>query len=432
MISYKQLTVLVALSVVEAAQNVFCKRSLSYISTNLILLVSDPTLPVGFADLVGFGANGTYIARNDGSPNPAVQYASPQFGANNGWTPDQHLRFVADATGDGTADLIGFGTPGTYIATNNGNDGFNTIVRVLDTYGSNVWTIEANPRVVVDLRNTGRVDILGFGNPGVYVSLNNGNLDFTAASLVLDQFGYNQTWRTERHLRYVQDVNGDGYPDIVGFGENNVYISTGNGDGTFQALKIVLVDEFSIGVNWTVADNPRFLADLTGDGRLDIIGFGDDGVYVSLNTGGITFGDVTKVLDTFGLNDGWSVENPRFIADINGDGLGDIIGLGNEGVYTSLNNGDGTFQPTQFVLQAFGYDDSAGAWRADQHPRFMADMSGDGLADIVGFGQDGVSVSFATLNGSQFTEPILYLADFGVAQGWTEDVDVRNPANLFL
>ena len=396
------------------------------------LLVSDPTRPVGFADLVGFGANGTYIARNDGSLNPAVQSASPQFGANGGWTPDLHLRFVADATGDGTADLIGFGTDGVYIATNNGNDDFNTAVRVIDSFGSDAWTIEADPRVVVDLQNKGRVDIVGFGTPGVYVSLNNGNLDFAAAELVIDTFGYDQTWRTERHLRFVQDVNGDGYPDVVGFGENDVYISIGNGDGTFQAYETVLVDEFSIGVNWTVVDNPRFLADLTGNGRLDIIGFGDDGVYVSLNTGGITFGNVAQVLDTFGLNDGWTVENPRFIADINGDGLDDIVGFGNEGVYTSLNNGDGTFQPTQFVLQAFGYDDSAGAWRADQDVRFMADMSGDGSADIVGFGQDGVSVSFASQNGSQFTTPVLYLADFGVAQGWTEDADVRNPANLFL
>ena len=363
-----------------------------------------------------------------------MQFASSQLGAKTGWTTDKHLRFVADATGDRTADLIGFGDAGVYIATNDGNDDFNDDVLVLQAFGAVTggWTIEANPRVVVDLRNTGRVDLVGFGNAGVYVSLNNGNMDFTSDTLVLGAFGYDDEWRTEKHLRFVQDVNGDGFPDIVGFGDNNVYISTGNGDGTFQTHDIVLENEFVIGVNWTVDDNPRFLANLTWDERLDIIGFGDDGVYVSLNTGGINFGNVTKVLDTFGLDDGWTDENPRFIADINGDGLGDIIGFGNDGVYTSLSNGDGTFQPAQFALQAFGYDDSAGAWRVEQHPRFLADMNGDGLADIVGFGQNGVSVSFAFLNGSQFTAPILYLDDFGVAQGWTEDVDVRNPANLLF
>jgi hypothetical protein len=36
-------------------------------------------------------------------------------------------------------------------------------------------------------------------------------------------------------------------------------------------------------------EHPRFLADLTGDGRADIVGFGNAGVWVSLNNGDRTF-----------------------------------------------------------------------------------------------------------------------------------------------
>ena len=43
------------------------------------------------------------------------------------------------------------------------------------------------------------------------------------------------------------------------------------------------------------------------------------------------------------------------------------------------------------VVANFGYD--AGGWRVEKHPRFLADTTGDGRADIVGFGNAGVWVS---------------------------------------
>jgi phospholipase C len=42
------------------------------------------------------------------------------------------------------------------------------------------------------------------------------------------------------------------------------------------------------------------------------------------------------------------------VTDLTGDGRADIIGFGDDGVWTSLGNGNGTFQPAQFVLADFG------------------------------------------------------------------------------
>ena len=50
------------------------------------------------------------------------------------------------------------------------------------------------------------------------------------------------------------------------------------------------------------------------------------------------------------------------------------------------------------VVANFGY--SAGGWRVDQHPRFLADLTGDGRADIVGFGNAGVWVTLNKGNGT--------------------------------
>jgi hypothetical protein len=55
----------------------------------------------------------------------------------------------------------------------------------------------------------------------------------------------------------------------------------------------------------------------------------------------------------------------------------------------------------QRVVSGFGYE--AGGWRVDKHPRFLADLTGNGLLDIVGFGEDGVYVSF-NIGSGKFSE----------------------------
>src|SRR5262249_34995808 len=55
------------------------------------------------------------------------------------------------------------------------------------------------------------------------------------------------------------------------------------------------------------------------------------------------------VLPAFGVNQFWRVDqHPRFLADITGDGRADIVGMGDAGVYTAVANGSGGFAPRQF------------------------------------------------------------------------------------
>ncbi|MBC6409540.1 MAG: hypothetical protein GDA42_03645, partial [Ekhidna sp.] len=72
-----------------------------------------------------------------------------------------------------------------------------------------------------------------------------------------------------------------------------------------------------------------------------------------------------RVVNNFGYNaGGWRVENhPRFMADTTGDGRADIVGFGNAGVYVSVNNGNRTFQNPRRVVNDFGYDAGGGGWR---------------------------------------------------------------------
>jgi len=385
-----------------------------------------PTRANGRADIIGFGDAGVITLRN--SVNVQTKLVINDFGYNQGWRVDQHVRLSGDLTGDGTGDVVGFGGDGVIIALNNNNNTFQPSKLVLRDFGYNGdWRVEKHLRFLSDVRKTGRADIVGFGDAGVLVAPNNGGGNFGSSFLAINDFGYNAGWRVDQHLRFLADTSGDGYPDIIGFGGSAVYTARNNHNGTFQPAKSVVKD-FNYDAGWRVEKHPRFVADLTGDGRVDIIGFGDAGVYTALNNGDGTFQAVKKVVDDFGYDAGWRVEkNPRFIADLTGDGRGDIVGFGDAGVYVSLNNGNGTFKAPKLVVSDFGY---SGGWQVDKNPRFLADLTGDGFADIIGFGDAGVYVAYA--DGKGGFGPVQRLTDdFGYAGGWRVEKHVRYPANLY-
>jgi hypothetical protein len=166
---------------------------------------------------------------------------------------------------------------------------------------------------------------------------------------------------------------------------------------------------------WRVDRHPRFLADITGSNGADIVGFGYEGVFVALSNGDGTFSFNTEpVISNFGYDAGdWRVDrHPRFLADVTGNGTADIVGFGTDGVFVALSNGDGTFSfNTEPVITNFGYD--AGDWRVDKHPRFLADVAVGGGADVVGFGEAGVWVDLSLGDGTYQEPPLFVVPNFG-------------------
>jgi|GEM_PF-561509 len=344
----------------------------------------------GCADMVGFANDGTVVAFNKGNGT----FQSPQkvvgaFGGNDGWGVESTPRFLADLTGDGRADIVGFAFGDVEIALNKGNGTFQPPQSVVRAFGYNDgWRVESTPRFLADLTGDGRADIVGFSLGEVEVALNKGNGTFQPPQSVLPAFCYNHGWSMEKNPRFLVDLTGDRCADIIGFGDDGVWVALNKGGAAFQKPELAL-RAFGYNAGWCVEKTPRFLADLRGNRRADIVGFGDDGVWVALNNGDGTFQTPQKVLDgAFGYNVGWRVEkNPRFLADLTGDGRSDIIGFSDDGVWVALNNGNGTFQSPKMVLAgAFGRN---AGWLVEKHPRFLADLTGDGCADIIGFSDDG-------------------------------------------
>jgi hypothetical protein len=122
----------------------------------------------------------------------------------------------------------------------------------------------------------------------------------------------------------------------------------------------------------------------------DIVGFGTDGVYVASWSGHHLVWQGRVLSNEFSDNVGWRADrHPRFVADVDADGYDDIVGIGDAGIWVSRGSAGG-FSPAALELAQFGY---GGGWRADRHPRSLVDFDGDGDLDVVGFGNSDIFVA---------------------------------------
>lgn len=284
------------------------------------------------------------------------------------------------------------------------------------------WSsLDAFPRVMADINGDGRADIVGFGQAGTYVSFGTGSGGFGPATFGVANFGQAEGWSSFNQFdRASADVNGDGRSDIVGFGQAGTYVSLSNGNGLGAAN--FALPNFGQDQGWSSTDRfPRSVADVSGDGHGDVVGFGQAGTYVALGNSAGGFGSATLALTNFGQDQGWTSADqfPRSLADVNGDGRADIVGFGQKGVYVALGNSNGGFGAATFALANFGQDQG---WNSNDHfLRTVADVNGDGRADIIGFGDAGVYVALATAGGAFAPAQLDYTNFTPGAGGWNSN-----------
>ena len=284
------------------------------------------------------------------------------------------------------------------------------------------WSSEDKyPRHVADVNGDGYADIVGFGQAGTLVAFGSASGAFSTPVTQIANFGQAQGWSSDNAFhRQLIDVNLDGRADIVGFGIGGVLVSLAQADGSFAAPKLGS-SNFNAANGWSSEDAfTRTLADVNGDGFADVVGFGIGGTFVALGKGDGTFGNANFALANFGANQGWTSDNTfhRTVADVNGDGKADIVGFGIAGTLVALGQADGTFATPTLAQANFGTQQG---WSTqDAFTRAVGDVNGDGRADVVGFGIAGTYVSYGLADGS-FSAAAFDVANFGANQGWTSD-----------
>ena len=173
----------------------------------------------------------------------------------------------------------------------------------------------------------------------------------------------------------IVDLNGDGYPDILGVIASGTFVNLGNGNGTFAAA-----------VTYTAgSQNPRFVTysafngcsggacgSLAVTSNLNVVGT----IQLGINNGAGVFSD--------GGQFGSGTNKPRThaVGNISGTGWGDIAtgeeGTSGAGISVLINQGDGGALAPNFATAAY-YDAGSGSLPDGV---IVADFNNDGCADV--------------------------------------------------
>ncbi|MFY0526282.1 FG-GAP-like repeat-containing protein [Archangium gephyra] len=177
------------------------------------------------------------------------------------------------------------------------------------------------------------------------------------------------------------DLDGDGRVDIATVEGSNIRIFHNTGGGTFTA-------QTSHTAGSSARLGPVAAADLNGDGRMDLVTSGDQFVRVLLNTGENTFAPpATYAMKT-------SARGRLALGDLNADGKSDMAILDGTDLSVFLNAGNGTFGPPMHLEVGTSAITASGPGSLG-----IADMNGDGWPELVTSAQD-VFVFFNQGNGT--------------------------------
>ena len=266
---------------------------------------------------------------------------------------------TADFNNDGRADLITSNSSGTVTVLLGAGDGSFTEMESQANGGTGL--------AVGDFDADGKMDVV-VSNERADCVLLRGQGDGTFASPITLQ-------DTGSHFAAAADLNHDGNLDLALSGG---IILLGNGNGTFQPP----VSSPDLATSFAIAD-------LNGDGQMDLVGIGmANAVEIKLGSGGGTLGSISQV----------NMAPPSYLpvaaaaGDFNQDGKLDLaMGLsGSTGeIAIALNKGGGKFKKP--VVSSLG--------ATATFPQFVyvADFNGDGKPDVMA--EDDYGNGFQVLLG---------------------------------
>lgn len=215
----------------------------------------------------------------------------------------------------------------------------------------------------------------------------------------------------------VGDVNGDGMADVIqynpGWGSIPVCFSNGRG-WSCENLKATYIGGVGAGNagSGVYPGSTVFVADVNGDGKADVVQYNPKSSSIPV---------------CFSTGHGWSCENERatyvgglgagnggsgvygsaraLVADVNGDGLADVVQYDSGGqsipVCFAVDHGWSCQNSKADYIGGMGAGNAGSGIYGSATNVLVADVNGDGLADVVQYasGWQSIPVCFSTERG---------------------------------
>jgi LmbE family N-acetylglucosaminyl deacetylase len=324
---------------------------------------------------------------------PSGEFGDGELGARSSYFATVRL---ADVDGDGLADACARRPDGVYCAHNNGN-GFSAHIRFTDEYSDALgWADEqfGTTLQLGDINGDGKADVCGRGYGGVRCAV--ANADGTAfVDPRMWSSDFSSGWQDATHYSSIRltDVNGDRFADLCGRSSDGIVCALNRRDGSF-APATLWVSEFSDALGWVPLEYGSTISfgDIDGDGRTDVCGRGISGILCAT---GRSVGDGFERVHLWSVNGdlsdaaGWNREAGNYdsfrLADIDGDGRADLCARRADGVVCGWSTG-WSFAGVRPVMPR-DLTDAAG-WLPAKYGATLqwADLDGDGRADVCGRG----------------------------------------------
>lgn len=287
----------------------------------------------GYLDVLGIYKKRFYIEY--GNSNGYDEAIALNLSVPRSWSPRAHSIFVYDLDGDNKVDILSIvagrwtlpNETGVYIAWGT-EDGFTNFEKT--SHDLRLKTAKNAYTDIVDLNNDGLLDLAWFDKKGIRVLKNLGNREFELLGdhgYISDEFSYKKKWYYQKHPRSIIDLNGDGIKEIIGFNKKGIYVSSFSQDFKVSEPKLVTKSiRLSAATSYHLSRHRILYADANSDGLVDIIGFHNDGVYVAVNRGD-GFEDASLWVPALGTRPSIWRNATRQVADLNGDGFLDFYSV---------------------------------------------------------------------------------------------------------
>jgi MYXO-CTERM domain-containing protein len=343
----------------------------------------------GLADLCARASDGVFCRRAQAA-GFGGSIAGPELSNALGWAGLAYYATIrmGDVSGDGKADLCARSGSGLSCWLSDGS-GFPKKISGPEWSDANGW---AEPRFwstirLADIDGDGKADVCARSSAGItcHLATGSGFGDALAGPELSDAkgFGADKHYAT---LRFA-DVNGDGKADVCVRDATRFtcWLSDGAGFPTEIAGP-----ELGDANGW---DAEKYwgtirLGDVDGDGRHDVCARHATGFSCWLSDGN---GFPTEVAGPeLGDASGWgniAYWSTLRLADLNGDRRADLCGRAATGFVCWLSTGSGFGDPISLPDMS-----DAGGWNAPKYYSTIrvADITGDGNADVCGRGYGGV------------------------------------------